>query len=108
MKNTMTYKGYTGTVEFSEEDGCLFGRVIGINDIISYEGQSIPEIRQDFQEMIDWYLKDCASRGKQPDKPFSGAIMVNIEPKLQERLEQQALETGLTFSEIVASKLGAV
>lgn len=108
MKNTMTYKGYTGTVEFSEEDGCLFGRVVGINDIISYEGQSIPEIRQDFHEMIDWYLKECASKGKQPDKPFSGAIMVNIEPKLQERLEQQALETGLTFSEIVASKLGAV
>lgn len=104
----MTYKGYTGTVEFSEEDGCLFGRVIGINDIISYEGQSIPEIRQEFQEMVDWYLQDCASRGKQPDKPFSGVIMVNIEPKLQERLEQQALETGLTFSEIVASKLGAV
>lgn len=108
MKNTMTYKGYTGTVEYSEEDGCLWGRVIGINDIISYEGQSIAEIKQDFQKMVDWYLEDCADRGKQPDKPFSGAVMVNIEPQLQARLEQQAMEAGLSFSELVSAKLAAI
>lgn len=108
MKNTMTYKGYTGTVEYSEEDGCLWGRVIGINDIISYEGQSIAEIRQDFQETVDWYLEDCAARGKQPDKSFSGAVMVNIEPQLQARLEQQAMDAGLSFSELVSAKLAAV
>lgn len=108
MKNTMTYKGYTGTVEYSEEDGCLWGRVIGINDIISYEGQSIAEIRQDFQETVDWYLEDCAARGKQPDKSFSGAVMVNIEPQLQARLERQAMDAGLSFNELVSAKLSAI
>lgn len=84
------------------------GRVIGINDIISYEGLSIGEIKQDFQETIDWYLEDCAARGKQPDKPFSGAVMVNIEPQLQARLERQAMEAGLSLNELVLAKLAAM
>lgn len=108
MKNTMTYKGYTGTVEFSEEDDCLWGRVIGINDTISYEGQSIAEIRRDFQEMSDWYLEDCKARGKEPDKPFSGSVIVNTEPQLQARLEREALDAGMSFKELVSAKLAAM
>lgn len=82
--------------------------MIGINDIISYEGQSIAETRQDFQKMIDWYLEDCATRGKQPDRPFSGAVMVSIEPQLQARLEQQALGAGLSFSDLISAKLAEI
>lgn len=104
----MEYKGYTGTVEYSEEDNCLWGRIIGITDIISYEGQSIAEIRQDFQDTIDWYIEDCAARGKRPDKPFSGNVIVNINPELQAKLEQQAMDAGLSFSELISVKLATI
>lgn len=108
MKKTMEYKGYTGTVEYSEKDDCLWGRVIGITDIISYEGQSISEIRQDFQDMIDWYFEDCKARGKEPDKPFLGNVLININPVLQAKLEQQAMDAGLSFNELISVKLAEI
>ena len=64
MKNAMTYKGYVGTVEYSEEDNCLFGRIAGIRDIISYEGESVKELRAAFEEAVDDYLGYCAATGK--------------------------------------------
>ena len=57
MKNVMTYKGYVGTVEYSEEDNCLLGRIAGIRDIIAYEGESVAEIRTAFEEAVDDYLE---------------------------------------------------
>lgn len=65
-----SYKGYSGTVEYSEADGCLWGRIDGINDIISYEGQSVSKIRKAFEEAVDSYLEDCAERGKEAHKPY--------------------------------------
>ena len=59
MKNVMTYNGYTGTVEYSEDDGILFGRLVGINDIVSYEGESVKELREAFQASVDDYLEHC-------------------------------------------------
>jgi len=60
----MDYKGYTGTVEYSAEDDCLFGRIAGIHDIISYEGESVTAIRTAFEEAVDDYLAHCAATGK--------------------------------------------
>jgi predicted HicB family RNase H-like nuclease len=41
MSNLLSYKNYNGTVEYSKEDGCLFGKVVGIKSLLSYEGDSI-------------------------------------------------------------------
>ena len=55
----MKYKGYTGSVEYSEEDNCLFGKVMGLSkDAITYEGQTVDELRQDFEESVDDYLEN--------------------------------------------------
>ena len=60
----LKYKGYTGSVEFSDRDDCLFGKVQGLHGtLISYEGSSVEEIRHDFEEAIDCYLESCAERG---------------------------------------------
>ena len=58
----MTYKGYVGTVEYSQKDGCLFGRIVGIQDIVSYEGESVTAIQQAFEDAVDDYLEHCAIR----------------------------------------------
>lgn len=108
MNNTLEYKGYTGTVAYSAADDCLWGRVLGIRDVISYEGQSIDELRRDFQEMIDCYLEDCAAGGKTPDKPFCGSFTINIEPELQARLEQEAMEAGLSLSDFISARLATI
>ncbi|MCL2459614.1 MAG: type II toxin-antitoxin system HicB family antitoxin [Desulfobulbus sp.] len=76
----MACKGYIGTVEYSEEDNCLFGRIGGCRDIISYEGESVVEIRQAFEDAVDDYLKHCAATGKEPNKPYSGKFVLRIAP----------------------------
>lgn len=71
MKNAMEYKGYFGTVEYSETDNILFGKVIGIESLISYEGRSVDEMRRDFEAAVDDYLELCAEKGIEPDNTKS-------------------------------------
>jgi predicted HicB family RNase H-like nuclease len=105
MKNAMTYKGYIGTVEYSEEDGCLFGRIAGIRDIISYEGESVGEIWQAFEEAVDDYLKHCANTGKEPNKPYSGKFVLRIDPSLHARLAVKAQANGKSLNQYAAEVL---
>ncbi len=105
MKNLMRYKGYTGTVEYSEEDGCLFGRLAGIDDIISYEGESVSEMRRAFQNAVDDYLSDCAATGKQPDKPYSGKFVLRLDPELHARLAMRAREAGKSLNQYAVEVL---
>jgi len=78
MKNYLEYKGYTGTVEYSAEDNCLFGKVLGIRNLILYEGQSVEELKQSFEYMLDGYLDDCKAEGREPEKPYKGSLNVRI------------------------------
>jgi Uncharacterized protein encoded in hypervariable junctions of pilus gene clusters len=105
MKNAMTYKGYVGTVEYSEEDGCLFGRIAGIQDIISYEGESVAEIRQVFEEAVDDYLEHCAKSGKEPNKPYSGKFVLRIDPSLHARLAVKAQANGKSLNQYATEVL---
>lgn len=76
----MKYKGYTADVQYSEADQALIGRVLDINDIIIFEGQSVDEVTSAFHEMVDGYLADCAEDGRDPDKPFSGKLITRMPP----------------------------
>ncbi|NCQ70937.1 MAG: type II toxin-antitoxin system HicB family antitoxin [Microcystis aeruginosa L111-01] len=67
----MKYKGYEAIIEYDEEDRLFFGRVINIKDIIVFDGLSVDELEQSFQDVIDEYLADCQALNKTPEKPFS-------------------------------------
>ena len=105
MKNAMSYKGYIGMVEYSEEDSCLFGRIAGIRDIISYEGESVTEIRQAFEEAVDDYLEHCAEIGKEPNKPYSGKFVLRLDPSLHARLAVKAHINGKSLNQYAADVL---
>lgn len=64
MNNTIEYKGYVGSVEFSEDDGIFFGKVMGIRSLISYEGENAKELLEDFHNAIDDYLAAYKAEGK--------------------------------------------
>ncbi|MDR2727443.1 MAG: type II toxin-antitoxin system HicB family antitoxin [Deltaproteobacteria bacterium] len=108
MKNTMTHKGYIGTVAYSEEDNCLFGRIAGIRDIISYEGASVTEIRTAFVEAVDDYLEHCAVTGKEPDKPYSGKFVLRLDPAVHARLATRAQASGKSLNQYAAEVLAGV
>jgi predicted HicB family RNase H-like nuclease len=67
----MKYKGYEAIIEYDEEDRLFFGRVINIKDIIVFDGLSVDELEQSFQDVIDEYLAHCQALNKTPEKPFS-------------------------------------
>ena len=70
--NSVEYKGYTGSVEFSEGDGIFFGKVQGIRALISYEGVGAADLLQDFRSAVDDYLSVCAEENKVPETAFKG------------------------------------
>ncbi|MCC8125842.1 MAG: antitoxin HicB [Clostridiales bacterium] len=67
MNNTLNYKGYLGSIEFSEQDGVFSGKVLGIRALISYEGASADELIKDFHDAIDDYLDLCKGNGTEPE-----------------------------------------
>ena len=70
VNNTLEYKGYQGTVEYSAEDSIFFGQVLGIKGLISYEGESLSKLKECFIEAIDDYLFCCEAEGREPMKPY--------------------------------------
>jgi len=86
----MKYKGYTGIVEFDEESEVLFGRVIGLRDVITFEGESVAEVIQAFHDSVDVYLEFCAERGESPEKPYSGQFVLRLDPRLHRELANAA------------------
>lgn len=103
---TLKYKGFSGTVEYSEEDNCLFGKAIGMNkNLISYEGKTIDELKADFEAGIDLYLDSCQELGVKPQKPFSGSINIRIPSELHSQLAQKAQMTGRSINAIIKELL---
>ncbi len=82
MKNTLKYKGYTGTVIFDSDDRIFHGRLMGITDMITFEGASVGDLEEDFRTAVDEYLKTCRRIGREPEKPFSGRFMVRVPSEL--------------------------
>ena len=101
MKNAMTYKGYYGSVEFSDEDDVFFGRIIGINDRITYEGDNVKTLRCDFEEAVEEYLEACEQIGKEPEKVYRGTFNVRINPILHRHLAVFSASHGKTLNATV-------
>ena len=82
MKKPMTYKGYTAKIEYSDEDECLVGRISDIQHIITFQGDTVNEIRQAFEEAVDFYLHSCAEKNEEPEKPFTDRSVVRVSSAL--------------------------
>ena len=86
----MEYKGYIGKVEIDDEAGILYGEVINVRDVITFEGTSVEEVQQAFHESVDDYLEFCAQRGESPEKPFSGKFVLRLPAELHRKAYIQA------------------
>ena len=102
MNNTMEYKGYIGSVEFSEADQILFGKVQGIRSLISYEGTSVSELINDFHGAVDDYLALCKADGTAPEKAFKGSFNVRFKnPDLHRKAAVYAYNHGISLNSVV-------
>jgi predicted HicB family RNase H-like nuclease len=104
MKN-LEYKNYSGSIEYSKEDDLLYGKVLGINGLISYEGKTGQELEADFRAAIDVYLDDCKKASINPEKPFKGSFNVRISADLHKKAALLAIEEKMTLNNFVAESI---
>ena len=104
----MEYKGYIGKVEIDEEAGILYGEVINVRDVITFEGASVDETQKAFRESVDDYLDFCAKRNESPEKPFSGKFVVRLPAELHRKAYIQAKLADKSLNGWVTEVLQAV
>ena len=78
----MNYRGYTAHVRYSEPDECLIGNIIGIHDVVSFEGESVSELRAAFEDAVEDYLQACERLSREPNRPYSGQFRLRIPANL--------------------------
>jgi predicted HicB family RNase H-like nuclease len=78
--NTMSYRGYDARIEYSDEDELFIGRLAGIRDGVSFHAETVADLRAAFREAVDDYLDTCAKLGQEPNKPYSGNLMIRVDP----------------------------
>lgn len=108
MKNYFEHKGYIGSVEFSADDRVFFGKVHGINDLVTFEGASVSELENSFKEAITDYLMTCEELGKKPDKVYKGSFNVRISEKLHYDTVLLAKKKGINLNEVVKTALSYI
>ena len=103
--NTMTYKGYIGSVNYSDKDQVFFGKIEGINGLVNFEGESVKELTEAFHEAVDDYLTYCQDEGIEPDKSYTGVLNVRLTPAIHRQIAMLALQAGLSINAYIKEAL---
>ena len=105
MHNTMKYKTYVGSVEFSEAKECFFGNVLGIRKDISYEGEDVRSLIRNFHEAVDDYLADCSEAGTEPEKAYKGTFNVRVSENLHREAALYGLNNNMSLNSVVENAM---
>ncbi|GAB2956070.1 type II toxin-antitoxin system HicB family antitoxin [Aquaspirillum soli] len=96
--NLMTYKDYSARIEYSDEDGCFIGHIAGIRDVVGFHGESVAELRAAFEEAVDDYLVTCEKLNRSPQRPYSGKVMLRIDPSIHAKVAMLAEAQGKSIN----------
>lgn len=105
MSNAMTYKGYTARLEYSDEDECFIGRIAGIRAIVGFHGSSVTELKKAFRAAVDNYIAVAQARGEEPEKPFSGRMMLRLPSQVHARVSFAAERAGMSVNQWAAKAI---
>ena len=103
--SSMTHRGYTARIEYDERDNIFVGRILGIRGIISFHGETVSELRTQFEHAIDDYLAECDEKGIKPEKPASGKLLLRVPPDVHGRAMVVAQASGKSLNQWVAEVL---
>ncbi len=104
--NTLKYKGYIGSVAYSEPDKVFFGKIEGIDGLVNYEGESVKELTDAFHEAVEDYLIFCEEHNCKPEKSYTGTFNVRIAPDTHRDIANLAAEAGISINAFVKKALG--
>lgn len=103
--NIMTYKGYQGKFEYDQDADIFHGEVLHLNDVVTFQGRSIDELKNALADSVEDYLLLCKEVGKEPEKPFSGRFNIRISPELHQKIVKKAAEAGLSLNNWVITSI---
>jgi len=101
----MKYKGYLGKITYDDDARIFHGEVLGIRAVIIFQGKSVDELEQAFQDSVETYLAWCKEREVEPEKPFSGNIHIRISSQDHERLVREAAQRDMNLNAFIVEKL---
>jgi len=101
MIDRIKYKDFIGSVHFSAEDEIFFGKIEGVNDLVTFEGASVKQLKKAFKEAVEDYLELCKEAGKEIFKSFKGSFNVRINPELHSQAFEKALMEGKSLNQFV-------
>lgn len=102
--NVMRYKSYVAQIQYSDEDNCFIGHLVGIQDVIGFHGESVSELRAAFEEAVDDYLETCAKLNRPAQKPYSGKLMLRIPPETHAAIAVAAQMSGKSINQWATEK----
>lgn len=105
MNDILEYSGYYATLHFSAVDEVFHGKVMGINDLITFEGASVKELKKAFKESVEDYLKTCKALKKDPDKTFKGSFNIRIPVELHREAAMAASLKNMSLNDFVKNAI---
>ena len=105
MKDVLVYRDYIGSVHYSAEDRVFYGKIEGIDDLITFEGSTVDELESGFKYMVDEHINDCKAEGKPAEKSYKGTLNVRLNPELHRKATRQALLKGITLNQYIQQAL---
>ena len=107
MNNTLSYRGYTASMNFDADDKIIVGRVLDVDDIISFHGESVSEFESNFRRVVDDYIAACEQLGSAPEKPASGKLMLRVAPTVHAAALKAAARSGVSLNKWAEQALSA-
>ncbi len=101
MKNAMIYKNYIGTVNYDDGAEILFGKIKNIDDLITYEGRNVEELKKAFNEAVEDYISICEETGKEPCTSYKGNLNVRIDAEQHRKLALKAIEKRSSLNQLI-------
>jgi predicted HicB family RNase H-like nuclease len=101
MKDVLTYKEFVGSVHFSADDEVFYGKIEGIDDLITFEGSQVNELKEAFIDAVEDYIGLCKKQGKSIEKSFKGSFNIRLNPELHKKAYRIALIEGKTLNQFI-------
>ena len=103
--SNLKYKGFLGSVEVNFDDNFLYGKLLFIDDLVTYEAETAARLKQEFEAAVDAYLETCSEIGKEPNKPFSGTFNIRIGPELHKKAATYAASNARNLNDVIKSAI---
>jgi predicted HicB family RNase H-like nuclease len=101
MKDALKYKGFIGSVHFAAEDRVFYGKVEGVNDLITFEGSTVDDLEKGFKYMVDEHIKDCEKNNTPVEKSYKGNLNIRLSPELHKKAAHNATIKGISLNQYI-------